>query len=85
MQDSGIYLADEPDPTVVSAANLKAESDYIHAHLPGVKTFITLLNTGSDRAPVYSFDPANTDIDLFGLDRSRLSTREPTTALSPTQ
>lgn len=64
----GFYLMDEPDPSVVSAANLKAEADYIHAHLPGAKTFITLLNTGTDANPIFGFNLANTDIDLFGLD-----------------
>jgi hypothetical protein len=66
----GIYLTDEPDPSQVSAANLKAESDYVHAALPGVKTFIVLENMGSDTSPTYldTFNPSNTDIDLFGLD-----------------
>jgi hypothetical protein len=62
----GFYMADEPGPGY--AANLKAESDYIHAHDPGAKTFIVLLNNGSDASPEFSYNPANTDIDLFGLD-----------------
>ena len=64
----GFYLADEPIPGQVSAANLKAESDYVHQVDPGAKTFIAEYNNGSPRAPSYSFTPANTDIDLFGLD-----------------
>lgn len=71
----GFYLVDEPDPTgqygtYASAANLKAESDWIHAHVPGAKTFIVLMNMGSDTNPSYAntYNPANTDIDLFGLD-----------------
>jgi hypothetical protein len=71
----GFYLEDEPDPTgkyhpMVTAANLKAESDWIRANVPGAKTFITLMNMGSDTAPTYAntYNPANTDIDLFGLD-----------------
>jgi hypothetical protein len=71
----GFYLYDEPDPTgkykpLVTAANLKAESDWIHANDPGAKTFILLLNLGPDTSPSYanSYNPANTDIDLFGLD-----------------
>lgn len=65
----GFYLADEPDPSTVSAANLKAESDYIHAHFPGAKTFITLYNPGSRQNPDYTaFIPAKTGIDLYGLD-----------------
>jgi hypothetical protein len=70
------YLMDEPDPTgmyappACPAANLKAESDWIHAHVPGTKTFVVMMNLGSDRAPSYdgSYNPANTGIDLYGLD-----------------
>jgi hypothetical protein len=71
----GFYLFDEPDPTgqwntQVSAANLKAESDWIHAHVPGAKTFMALMNMGTPQNPSYAntYNPANTDIDLFGLD-----------------
>jgi Bacterial Ig-like domain len=66
----GFYLADEPDPSLVSAANLKAESDWIHANVPGAKTFIVLLNEGTPTQPSYvnTYNSANTDIDLFGLD-----------------
>jgi mono/diheme cytochrome c family protein len=71
----GFYLMDEPDSTGVyaplcTAANLKAESDYIHANLPGAKTFIVMMNMGGDTTPNYmnTFNPSNTDIDLFGLD-----------------
>jgi hypothetical protein len=81
----GFYLKDEPDPTgqystLVTAANLKAESDYIHANFPGAKTFITMMNMGSSENPTYAntYNPANTDIDLFGIDpypvRSDMST-----------
>jgi hypothetical protein len=79
------YLKDEPDPTgqyntLVTAANLKAESDYIHANFPGAKTFITMMNMGSSENPTYAntYNPANTHIDLFGIDpypvRSDMST-----------
>ena len=66
----GFYLVDEPDPSQVSAANLKAESDWIHAHVPGAITFIVLQNFGTPENPSYlnTYNPANTDIDLFGLD-----------------
>jgi hypothetical protein len=73
----GFYLADEPDPSSVSAANLKAESDYIHANFPGVKTFIVEYNETSDTSPTYAFTPANTDIDLFGLDPYPVNTNVP--------
>ncbi|MEZ2331148.1 calcium-binding protein [Mesorhizobium sp. RCC_202] len=71
----GFFLVDEPDPTgkwgtYATAANLKAESDWIHSNLPGAKTFITMMNMGSSANPDFSntFNPANTHIDYFGLD-----------------
>jgi hypothetical protein len=38
------------------------------SHGPGVKTFIVMENNGSPTSVSYSYNPANTDIDLFGLD-----------------
>ncbi|MDW6025287.1 calcium-binding protein [Mesorhizobium sp. BAC0120] len=71
----GFFLVDEPDPTgkwgtFATAANLKAESDYIHANLSGAKTFITMMNMGSSAHPSFegTFNPANTGIDYYGLD-----------------
>jgi hypothetical protein len=75
----GFYIVDEPDPTGLYKtqclpANLKAESDWIHANVPGTKTFIVLQNLCDDTNPCYIYGsypyytPANTDIDLFGLD-----------------
>jgi hypothetical protein len=71
----GFYLMDEPDPTgqyapLCPAANLKAESDWIHANVPGAKTFIVMMNMGADTNPSYanSYNPTNTHLDLFGLD-----------------
>lgn len=71
----GFYLADEPDPTgryapLCPASNLRAEADWIHAHVPGAKTFIVLMNLGTNTEPDYaqSYTSSNTDIDLFGLD-----------------
>jgi len=70
----GFYLTDEPDPTgkyhtQVSAANLKAESDWIHSHFPGAKTFITLMDMGPFTASDYTntYNPANTGIDYYGI------------------
>ncbi|PAQ00638.1 calcium-binding protein, partial [Mesorhizobium mediterraneum] len=70
----GFFLTDEPDPTgryhtQVSAANLKAESDWIHSHFPGAKTFITLMDMGSFADSDYSntYNPANTGIDYYGI------------------
>ncbi len=71
----GFYLFDEPDPTgqwgpQIPAANLKAESDWVHAHVPGAQTFMVLMNLGTPENPSYAntYNSANTDIDLFGLD-----------------
>ncbi|OBQ71080.1 calcium-binding protein (plasmid) [Mesorhizobium loti] len=71
----GFFLVDEPDPTgkwgtYATADNLKAESDWIHTHLPGAKTFITMMNMGSSADPDFSntFNPANTHIDYYGVD-----------------
>lgn len=71
----GFYLMDEPDPTgqyapLCQASHLLAESDWIHAHVPGAVTFIVMMNLGTPTGPNYAntYNPANTHIDLFGLD-----------------
>ncbi len=71
----GFYLMDEPDPTgtyrpICPASNLKDESDWIHQNDPGVKTFIVMMNLSSSSQPDYqnTFNPSNSDIDLYGLD-----------------
>jgi hypothetical protein len=66
----GFYLMDEPDPASCPAAKLKAESDWVHAHVPNARTFIVMENFGTPTAPNYlnTYNPANSDIDLFGLD-----------------
>src|SRR5580700_7349635 len=50
------------------AANLKAEADWIHANVPGAKTFMVEENMSADTSPTFIYSPANTGIDLFGLD-----------------
>jgi hypothetical protein len=71
----GFYVVDEPDPTgqwhpLCPPANLKAESDWIHANIPGAKTFIVLMNMGEAVKPTFAntYTPSNSGIDLFGLD-----------------
>jgi hypothetical protein len=71
----GYYLYDDPDPTGrgkdrCTPADLKAESDWIHVHDPGKKTFVLLMNLSSSSRPRYegSATPANSGIDLYGLD-----------------
>src|SRR5881392_239450 len=71
----GFYLMDEPDPTgqwasLCPAGKLMAESDWIHAHVPGAKTFIVMMNFDTSTAPTYmnTYNPSNSHIDLYGLD-----------------
>jgi hypothetical protein len=71
----GFYLMDEPDPTgrynsLCTPDNLRAESDWIHAHAADAKTFIVLMSLGSSEAPSFlnTYNPANSHIDLFGID-----------------
>ncbi len=66
----GFYLLDEPDPASCTPANLAAESSYIHAHVPGARTFILEQNLASSRTPTYvgGYNLANTGIDLIGID-----------------
>lgn len=72
----GFRLCDEPDitgkyhPPAVSPAALKAEAEWIKANVPGAVTFVTLMDMGAFEAPGFmnTFNPANTGIDLFGLD-----------------
>ena len=66
----GFYLMDEPDPSSCPPADLKAESDWIHTHDPGTFTFIVEQDLSSSNHPTYQggYNPANSDIDLYGLD-----------------
>jgi hypothetical protein len=66
----GFYLMDEPSPSSCPAANLKAESDWIHANDPGAKTFIIEQNLSASYHPSYTggYTPGNSDIDYYGLD-----------------
>lgn len=70
----GFNLMDDPDPTgrykpACSADKLKDETDWIHANMPGAKTFIVLMNLGSSREPSFAgtYSPINSHIDLFGV------------------
>ena len=66
----GFYLMDEPYTSSCPPANLKAESDWIHGHVQGAKTFIILVNMGPSTAPTFAgtYTPANSGLDLVGLD-----------------
>ena len=75
----GFYLMDDPDPRpaarasnaahACSAANLRAEADWIHAHVPGAQTIIVIMNLGDASHPSFqnSYEPNQSHIDLFGL------------------
>jgi hypothetical protein len=71
----GFYLMDDPDPTgrynpLCTADNLKAESDWIHAHAAGAKTFVVLMKLSSSKAPLFinTYNYSNSHIDLYGID-----------------
>ncbi len=70
----GFYLMDDPDPrrggAQCKSASLRAESDWIHAHAPGARTFIVLMNLSTAATPSFqgSYNPKNSHIDLYGLD-----------------
>jgi hypothetical protein len=71
----GFYLMDDPDPTgryfpLCTAENLKLESDWVHANMPGVVTFVVLMNMATTKSPSFinTYTPATTHVDLFGLD-----------------
>jgi hypothetical protein len=74
----GFFLMDDPDPRPnpltgrpeCDAGDLMAESDWIHTHIPGVKTFIVPMNLASAYAPSYhgTYNPQNTHVDLYGID-----------------
>ena len=78
----GFYLMDEPDPSSCSAANLKAESDWIHANDPGTYTFIIEQDLSSSNHPTYQggYNPANSHVDLYGLDPYPCRSENPASA-----
>jgi hypothetical protein len=80
----GYYLIDDPLPAACPAANLEAESSYIHEHVRGARTFILEQNLAASTDPSYvgGYNPDNTGIDLFGIDpypcRTELGGCDPT-------
>lgn len=75
----GFYVMDEPTPSTCPARNLLAEDDWIHAHVPGAKTFAILENLGRETRPTFAgtYTPKDSGLDLIGIDpypvRSELS------------
>lgn len=78
----GFYVMDEPNPSTCPAANLKSESDYIHHTLPGALTFIIEQDLNNSANPNYydGYGPANSDIDLYGLDPYPCRSEHPASA-----
>jgi len=76
----GFYLMDEPYISTCPPSNLKAESDWIHAHVPGAKAFVVLVNMSSTASPTFAgtYTPANSGLDLVGLDPYPVRTELPT-------
>lgn len=66
----GFYVMDEPTPSTCPAANLLAEDNWIHAHVPGAKTFAILAHLGHASQAKFSgsYTPRDSGLDLIGLD-----------------
>jgi hypothetical protein len=66
----GFYVMDEPLPSECPAGNLLAEDNWIHAHVPGAKTFAILENLGNSAKPNYAgtYTPQDSGLDLIGID-----------------
>jgi hypothetical protein len=66
----GFYVTDEPIPGQCLAPNLLAEDNWIHAHVPGAKTFAILENLKREDTPSFTgtYTPADSGLDLIGLD-----------------
>ncbi len=66
----GFYVMDEPNPTDCPTAQLLAENNWIHAHVPGARTFAILENLGSETNPTFdgSYTPQDSGLNLVGLD-----------------
>ena len=75
----GFYVIDDALPSACPAANLLAEDNWIHAHVPGARTFAILENLRRNTSPGFagSYTPSNSGLDLIGVDpypvRSELS------------
>ncbi|WP_442755755.1 hypothetical protein ACNHKD_03600 [Methylocystis sp. JAN1] len=64
----GFYLFDDAYAATCNPTNLKAESDWVHANVPGAKVFIELANGASSKAPSYAgYNLATTGADYLGI------------------
>ncbi len=66
----GFYVADDVVPSACPAARLLAEDTWIHAHVPGARTFALVENLSRATSPSFtgSYTPANSGLDLIGID-----------------
>ncbi len=71
----GYYISDEPHPRTCpnAVADIRMRADYIRAHDPAHKSFIVVVDGSNQCGGTYGceFDalrPANTHVDLIGLD-----------------
>jgi hypothetical protein len=48
-------FVDEPDGSATAAADLKAEADYIAAHVPGAISYMTEQNLSADTSPIFYY------------------------------
>jgi hypothetical protein len=69
----GFYLMDEPYAKQVGStppcpmANLKAETDYIHANFPGVVSYVKIGNIGTTAKPDYLDFGLPGMLDVYGI------------------
>jgi hypothetical protein len=71
----GYFLADEPHPAIcpTAVADIRARADYIRAHDPSHRSFIVVLDGTNQCGGTYGCEfralgPANTHVDLIGID-----------------
>src|SRR6266568_9654461 len=66
----GFYVADDVVPSACPAARLLAEDTWIHAPVPGARTFALVENLSRATSPSFtgSYTPANSGLDLIGID-----------------
>lgn len=69
----GFYLMDEPYARQVGSIppcpmeNLRAETEYVHANLPGVVTYVKLGNIGTTQKPDYHDFGLPGMLDVYGI------------------
>jgi hypothetical protein len=67
----GYYVFDDAYAATCSPAALKAESDWIHANVPGAVVFVAVANGGSDANPSFvkgaTYNHDTTGADLLGV------------------